>query len=338
MFEVLAQKILPNNCLIYHGAFPDFGGPEDRVSLEKIDEFEDLIGKPIAWAYFSNNWKKGIEFPTEAVRIIHSSGATPFIRLMARTKFEKPRRDRKYRLRRIIAGRFDRELATWADAAKAANIPLMVEFGTEVNGYWFPWNGKWNGKGRKRRYGDPKEADGPERFRDAYRHIVNIFRARNVTNVTWVFHVNGESFPKKKWNTISAYYPGDDYVDWIGVSIYGAQNADEEWVSFRSLLDRAYPKLAALSSTKPLALLEFGVDERLGEPDKKANWIKDALESLASGRYPRIRAVSYWHENWENASGDMSRLRLDSSTEALNAYREGIANDIFIGRLDTSCP
>ena len=38
-------------------------------------------------------------------------------------------------------------------------------------------------------YGDPYFPDGPERFRDAYRHIIDLFRKEDVKNITWCFHV-----------------------------------------------------------------------------------------------------------------------------------------------------
>ncbi|RME61962.1 MAG: hypothetical protein D6780_00650 [Candidatus Dadabacteria bacterium] len=327
----LAQKILPPpDGFIYHSAFPDFGGPEDRVTEKRITDFESLAKKRIVWAYFSNNWKKRIKFPSKAIQTIYSHGTIPFVRLMARTNFdERPRRDTKYRLRKIIRGKFDKQLIAWAKKAKASNIPIMIEFGTEVNGFWFPWNAKWNGRRHKKKYGDPDKYDGAERFVDAYRHIVNIFRSENVQNVTWVFHVNARSFPKKVWNEMQRYYPGDDFVDWIGVSVYGALDSNSEWESFTEVLDEAYPKLAAISATKPLAILEFGVDERPLEPGKKAEWIADAFKAITSNRYPRIKAISYWHENWPNSSGTKTKLRIDSSPSALKAYQDGVANDMF---------
>ena len=55
---------------------------------------------------------------------------------------------------------------------------MLVEFGTEMNGFWFPWNGKWNGAGATTGYGDPALPDGPERFRDAYRHVHDVIASQ----------------------------------------------------------------------------------------------------------------------------------------------------------------
>jgi len=44
-------KILPpSKNEIYFAAFPDFGGEEDNISKEKIEAFEALSEKKIAWA------------------------------------------------------------------------------------------------------------------------------------------------------------------------------------------------------------------------------------------------------------------------------------------------
>ena len=50
-------------------------------------------------------------------------------------------------------------------------------------------------------------------------------------------------------------------------------------------------------------------------------------------RYPRIKAALYWHERWQNADGSYSNLRVNSSVESLNAYREGVAHPDWLGDL-----
>jgi hypothetical protein len=47
---------------------------------------------------------------------------------------------------------------------------------------------------------------------------------------------------------------------------------------------------------------------------------------LFRSRYPRIKAAVYWHERWQNGEGYYSNLRVNSSVESLQAYREGVAN------------
>lgn len=312
---------------MYHSAYPDFVGTEDRVSAARIRAFERLAGKPLAWVYFSDNWHDGIRFPAREVSAIQAAGRVPFVRLMARSTWRTGGPDPRYRLQRILAGRFDVELTEWFQAARDSGVPMLVEFGTEVDGVWFAWNGRWNGGGRTTGYGDPALADGPERFRDAYRHLVDLSRAAGADQLTWVFHVNDQSWPRRPWNTPQAYYPGDAYVDWIGVSVYGSQAPGEYQGSFRRLLDAAYPRLCALSADKPLAVLEWGIAQRPAR-GTKAGWIRDALRWLRSGRWPRIKAESYWHEDWPTRAG-ITNLRVDSSRAATRAYRRGVRSPLF---------
>ncbi|MFQ6102259.1 MAG: hypothetical protein ACE5OS_13650 [Anaerolineae bacterium] len=58
---------------------------------------------------------------------------------------------------------------------------------------------------------------------------------------------------------------------------------DDECPQFRDGMDEVYPRLAALSSDKPIAVLEFGV--AAGNPlCDQAAWTKDALTDLIAFR------------------------------------------------------
>ena len=258
--NINANKLIAPVEGIYHAAFPDFGGTEDVVTAERIKDFETLVSKDIVWAYFSNNWYNNIRFPAEEVNTIYSAGKIPFIRMMPRTTFDEGGPDPNYTMQKIIDGDFDADLTQWALDAANTNIPLLVEFGTEVNGNWFPWNGQYNGAGETTSYGEPTLPDGAERFRDAYRHIIDICRTNGANNITWFFHVDAYGSPATSWNEIANYYPGDNYIDWLGVSIFGPQESNEDYQEFSEILDAVYPTLSNLAS-KPIAVLEFAVTE-----------------------------------------------------------------------------
>jgi len=166
------QKLLPPpNNQIYFSAFPDFGGPEDQVTTKKNQNFEALAKHKLTWAYFSNNWFDGIKYPKNAVHEINKNQNIPFVRLMPRSDVEQYKKEENYNLENIIAGDFDQELEQWAQDAIEDNIPLLMDFAVEANGDWFPWSGVLNGAGETGDYGDPDYPDGPEKYRDAYRHF-----------------------------------------------------------------------------------------------------------------------------------------------------------------------
>lgn len=208
-----AGKLIPDGGRLYHSAFPDFGGTEDIVTSQAIKTFEDLAGERIAWAYFSNNWGNELVFPASAVSTIHNYGRTPFIRIMFRSEFEEDRADPNLDLRDIVNGVYDDDIKDWAEGAINSGINLLAEFGTEVNGKWFSWNGTYYGGGTTNGYGDPAYPDGPEIFRDAYRHIIDLCNAEGADKITWFYHFDDSDDPDEWWNSPEYYYPGDRYID-----------------------------------------------------------------------------------------------------------------------------
>lgn len=318
---------------IYHAANAGFGATENHVTRAGIHRFERQAGKRIAWAYFSNNWLHGVNFPARQVRVIRSVGRVPFVRMEPRSSFREGGPDRRYTMQSIIDGDWDmpargsQGLVGWCDRAAAVDAPLLVEFGTEVNGSWFPWNGRWNGGGTTAGFGDPNLPDGPERFRDAYRHVVDVCRAEGATNITWFFHVDVEGAPRASWNSrLANYYPGDDYVDWIGISDYGSLSPRYRWQSFRERLDPVRGEIDELGD-RPIALLETGVREDFEHPGRKAAWTARMLHDVRT-RYPEIRAVSWWNERYRD-DGATIDIRLGSSRSARRAYRRGVAHRAY---------
>jgi len=320
----------PSGDKIYFGAFPDFGGAEDKVTKKRLIDFEQLIERKPLWAYFSQNWYNGIIYPKEAIDTINKQGIIPFVRLMPRSTQEQFVKEPKFSMSNIINGNFDKELRQWAKDAKAHDIPLLIDFAVEANGDWFGWSGIFNGKDTKDKYGDKNYYDGAERYRDAYRHIIDIFRDENVKHVTWFFHADMYSNPDKEWNRAKYYYPGDDYIDWIGVSLYGAQNPKENyWDSFSQILKERYKTIKEISTKKPIALLEFGVTDNhpLGN---KSEWLEDAFKTILSGKYINFKAISYWHETWKESDDVLASIRIDSSDESLETFKYYIDNKKFV--------
>src|SRR5205814_4193261 len=104
-----------------------------------------------------------------------------------------------------------------------------------MNGDWFPWSGIYYGADQWD--DDADNWQGPENFRRAYRYVVDRVRARGATNIKWMFHTNNYSYPLDTWNFAPAYYPGSDYVDWLGFSVYGQQFKDEPNPGVPSLVE-----------------------------------------------------------------------------------------------------
>ena len=327
------EVVLPEHG-VYTGSFMDFGDEEDDVSLEVIEDFEAMVGKHQAIIGSSSYWGEQ-DFPTANLNVIWRHGSLP---LVFWSPWDKPyvqnRGPDRFGLMDIIAGKWDDYIDKWGDAARAFGHPMIVSFCNEMNGDWFPWSGTFYG-------GDQWDATvknwkGPENFRRAYRHVVDRVRARGAKNIKWMFHTNNYSYPMDTWNFAPAYYPGSDYVDWLGMSVYGQQFKEETNPDIPSLLDWPYREMCGLDPKKPVMIAEWATGDFPFSPDQrgmlKPEWIKQALDMFPK-RYPRVKAAVYWHERWQNADESYSNLRVNSSVESLEAYREGVSHPDWIGDL-----
>ena len=284
---------------IIQGAMTDAAGHEDG-NANLVNAFNNLAGKKIGVAYFSDNWFDGIHFPLDKCISIRTTGAVPFIRIQNWIREGDELSDAgPYTHKNIIAGMFDSDLREYAQAAKSFGTTLMIEYGVEVNGDWFPWS-----------------QEGPGPYKAAYRHIVNLFREQGVTNVRWAFHVDATDNNKGyKW------YPGDDIIDWIGTSCYGAESNK----GCIGTLQKIYDSFASISTAKPLGIFEWGI----GDPTDTAN----TLHTLATdSRYSRIKLLQVWNEAVVpgHPEDEVPDGRINVTPQNLQAYRQGIANQVYV--------
>ena len=129
----------------YTGAYVDFGDGEDNVTLEALEKFQDLTGKPMAIVAFGSFWARQT-FPSEQVNLVRAYGAVPLIFWSPwDAPFDEKRGPDKYALTEILAGKWDAYIDMWADAARDFGQPMMVSFANEMNGSWFPWSGCFYG-------------------------------------------------------------------------------------------------------------------------------------------------------------------------------------------------
>jgi len=290
---------------IYQGAFPFVNGDENVVVGSQLKAFETLAGKRLAWAQFSDNWFERIAYPRAKVKLIAGYGVVPYVRMMTRSSWSE--RKSSYTQADIAAGKYDSQLTEYGRAIVSTGVSILLDYDVEPDGNWFPWSGN------------------PVAWTKAYSHVIDVLNAAGARHfVTYVWHLDCEPDPSARWNSFRAYYPSAlaARVDWLGVSAYGSDDIHVQARPLRSILDGCYRRLAALDPTKPLALLETGTVEAPG----KASWIRRAYADLSAGRWPRIRAVSWWNQKW-----DHNDTRIDSSRSALAAYRKAIAGRRFTG-------
>src|SRR5439155_21293116 len=72
-----AELILPSHGA-YTGAFMDFGDAEDEVTIETIEDFENMVGKHQAIIASSSYWGEQ-SFPTRNLNVIWRHGSWPLV-------------------------------------------------------------------------------------------------------------------------------------------------------------------------------------------------------------------------------------------------------------------
>jgi Glycosyl hydrolase family 26 len=203
----------------------------------------------------------------------------------------------------ILNGSQDRLITRAADNLRGYKKPVFLRWAWEMNGSWYAWGGS-------------KNNSAPNQFIAAWRHIHDIFVKEKANNVAFVWSPNTFSDPAEPWNDMSHYYPGDGYVDWVGISGYftGRQTPDDLFHEFATYGDR-----------KPLMIAETGSQEHGGTV--KADWIR-ALEAWIIA-HPAIAALVWFDTDNDRNTG--KNWRIDSSPSALQAYQEMANDPRFVG-------
>jgi hypothetical protein len=342
---------IAHNPGVHYDIFPVTGTLLGLVTdLDQLNAFECAVGKKHSVVkIYQAFWHGG--FWEDKADSILSRGMTEFLSLDP--DIDSSLTEGDLNSCQVLSGDYDSTIITFATQIKSWGQPLLVSTAGEMNGDWPRWAGAKNfgpdctltyTQAATNLYGhygctDTNKiecADGPERYRDMYRYIHDTFAITvGVTNVTWVWVVNHESFPDETiypWNVITNYYPGDNYVDVISVDGYnwgddgpgGCQNNhDPGWKTFDQTFSETLTSLSITYPTKPFILGEFASVEGT-DPMSKANWITDAYSRIRSD-WPQIKAIV-----WYNLPGDCS-FPVESSLTSTQAYRQAIADPYFIG-------
>jgi len=205
----------------------------------------------------------------------------------------------------IAAGRYDSQIRQAAKTAKEFSGEIMIRFAHEMNITAMPW-------------GPGQEGNVGNAYVEAWRHVVSIFRQEGAVNVKWVW------CPNVDWGGVpfSQYFPGDEWVDYVGLDGYNwGTVGTEQWQTASKLFGASYATLTQLSS-KPVVLGEVSSGETGGS---KAAWIREGFLHTIPEQFPRVSAVV-----WFNAVAEQD-WRINTSSSALEAFREVAANSLYGG-------
>jgi beta-mannanase len=198
-------------------------------------------------------------------------------------------------LQAVIAGTFDAAITAMARAS--IGYPMLVRYFHEMNiaGTGSTW------------FNDPTH------YIPAWQHIHSLWRAAGNNspflwspNITWQ---NGAT-------PIGQYYPGDNFVDLVGLDGYRSPLRAQD--SFKTLFE---PDVATLKSltTKPIVIAEVGAD---AWTSGRAAWIAEMFDYLIGE--PRVIGLNWWWRDQYTLAGDS--LSIGAFVSGVRAWRQkGVA-------------
>lgn len=259
------------------------------------------------------SWGDDDEFPRDWVEWANENNKVPLITWepwkFSQTDFDQP----EYRLHSIATGQHDIFLKKWLKQARDSGRPLFIRFAHEMNGNWYPWGDQVN-----------SHAD----YREAWRHVVDVGKQVGATNITWVWSPNEVMGTQN----LDEYYPGDDYVDWIGISGFNWGGL-EPWQSWRNFNQIFAPTLRQVKKyDKPIMLAEIGaIENPRGGGQTKAAWIKETLDYIKKSDPPIDLFI--WFNLANETSDKVYHWEIDSTSLSVQAMKDGLADPAFASNL-----
>lgn len=251
------------------------GGLSAIKDIEKIEAKNDLdfdiISLYLAWTDQSLD-----QFPHELIKSIYNKGAFPMITwepwastLEASDSIPMLQQEQKV-FRHITQGHFDPYIRNFARILKSYNQPIFLRFAHEFDNPQYPWS--------------KKGANTPEEFKAAWKHVYHLLKKEGANQVILVWN------PWKP-EQMTQYYPGDAYVDWVGITLLDYATLPEiQEYSFKELYQPFRDELRSFTR-KPVMLAEFG---SLQKNKKQAKWFDQAIGDIST-RYPEINALVFFN-------------------------------------------
>ena len=203
-------------------------------------------------------------------------------------------------------GSYDKVIKQYARWAKKVKRPIYLRIGYEFDG--------------------PHNELEPRDYIRAYKRIVDLFRAEKADNIAFVWHSYAAK-PYKGYNIVD-WYPGDDYVDWVGVSIFGHAYGGDD---FGSECDAVLA--FAKEHAKPVMIAESNPIHGISKDDPKV-WEEWFVPYFNFIHKKNIKAVSFINEDWTSLSiagiEHWKDARLSNNELVAKAWFEATAQKRFL--------
>lgn len=303
---------------VYHNAKVSFGSHDwDDMAAVKvrdyINQYALLVGKPIyGYDDWIANWRGTFDWMLRS----GDHGLLPLLQdgtlgalIIGWLPYAMMDPNDSQTMKDIIAGTEDPYILGVAQECKAFGYPLFIRFGAEMNlNQGHPEPASW--------------AEFPADFVEAWRRVVDLFRSQGVTNVKWVWNPSSPETAGAVHSS-SEYYPGDSYVDWVGIDMYQNHDGSDPELQMAPLYND-------YGARKPIGIFEWGTNSRqwsgVDTPDAvRADYMEKFFNAVESR--PKVKLIAYHY---------IGSFRFDALTPlTLAKYRQRIADSRYISATPT---
>ena len=275
---------LPPMRASYLGVFEEGAPP----SYQPLDNFGKAAGMPPNLVGYFSGWAE--PFDRAFANSVSDHGAVLLVQI-----------DPTYApIAQIAAGDYDNYLRSYADSVRSYGRPVLIGFGQEMNGTWYPWG-----------YNHVS----PATFVAAWRHLVNVFRGEGAENVTWLWTINANRPTNSTVPALSSWWPGRQYVTWVGIDGFYYRSSD----TFNSVFGQTIQQVRKFTN-QPVLLSETAVGPAAEQ------FIK--IPQLFSGmvRYRTLGLV--WFDKNQHAGIYHQDWRIEDNQNAEDAFSLGVRDSV----------
>lgn len=208
-------------------------------------------------------------------------------------------------LDRASKGEFNNVIYQFSTWAKTIDRPIYLRIGYE-------FDGKHN-------------AMEPVQYVKAYRKIVDILRSEGVNNVAFVWQ--SYAAPTYKGYPVADWYPGDDYVDWVGISLFDHMYSSELNKEADEIFNfaRAHKKPVMIAEASPVK----GIDK-----NSIAAWDTWFANFLSLSYRKNVKAISFINADWSSYPGftelQWKNAQLQNNSSIADAWFKEMEKDRYL--------
>ena len=285
------QKFEPKGNKIIHGA---------GQSLETFSNYYNSIGnnKPLIYMTYIKMPKipKGIEKIKTEIKSFPNMALQIGLNMLGL--------DKEDITKEVSDGDYDADIEKLLKTFKKINNPIFLRLGYEF---------------------DKKDKYNPETFVRAWKHIFDKLRDMKINNVAMVWCV----CPFNGTEPVEQFYPGENYVDWIGIDVFYSRHITGNYKPVEDFLELAkkYKKPVMVGES---TAAEVGV---LNGEKSWNEWFKPYFEWIQN--HPIIKAFCYINWDWEKdktwgSPGTWGNCRIEENKIVKEKFIDELKNPKYI--------